>query len=439
MTAVNGVQLLASILELEERARKARTEQEVVFLIVNEIHRIVPYAQAILFTPSGRVMAVSAVDAVEKDAPFIQWVHKAFKTRLKECDQPAVLRPAEFPKTVRRGWAEWFPANACLLPVRTPSGRRYGTLLLVRDENWNEEQIALIDNVLSAMAHAWSALAKPRRKKVSGALSFVVTGLLVAVTLGLMTIPVPLSVLAPAEVVAYQPLVIKSPLDGIVSEVAVIPNQHVVKGDLLFQLDRRVLEDELIVAQKILEGIIADYNQTKRKAIGDPKSKHNLTLLAGKAEEQESKLRQLEALIERTSIFAPSNGSVIFSSASDWVGRPVQVGERVMNIVDESLLEVEAWVSVDDAIELPVGSPLNVYLNSDPLNPISATLRYYAYEAEARPNGTVAHRALAQIDGQQKLPRLGIQGTVRLKGASVPLAYWIFRRPLAAIRQFAGF
>jgi len=438
MTGARSVQLLAAILELEDRARSAKTEQELVFMIVNEINRVIPYRQAILFSPSNKVIAVSAVDGVDKDAPFIQWLHKAFKKTLNECQQPIILKPTDFSKAARKSWAEWFPANACLLPVVAPSGRRYGSLLLVKDDAWNDEQLALADNILTAMAHAWSALAGPRRKTLSSWLSLVFLALVIAAGAGLMTLRVPLSVLAPAEIVAYQPVVIKSPLDGIVSDIAVQPNQYVNKGDALFQLDQRSLENELTVANKVLEGLVADYQQTSRKAISDQKSKHNLTLLAGRIDEQQSKLSQLEALIARSSVLAPAAGSVVFNNASDWIGRPVQVGERVMTVVDESQLEIEAWVSMDDAIDLPIGSPINIYLNSDPINPLTATLRYFSYEAEAQPSGTVAHRVLARINAHQTLPRLGIRGTARLKGESVSLAYWVFRRPFAAIRQFLG-
>jgi len=65
-------------------------------------------------------------------------------------------------------------------------------------------------------------------------------------------------------------------------------------------------------------------------------------------------------------------------------------------------------------------------------------LKYISYEAQMRPDGILAHRLLAEIATEQDLPRLGARGTARLEGNRVPFIYWMFRRPMATIRQFIG-
>ena len=44
-----------------------------------------------------------------------------------------------------------------------------------------------------------------------------------------------------------------------------------------------------------------------------------------------------------------------------------------------------------------------------------------------------------KIVDRKRLPRLGLRGTARLEGRRVLLAYWLFRRPISALRQFIGF
>ena len=109
-----------------------------------------------------------------------------------------------------------------------------------------------------------------------------------------------------------------------------------------------------------------------------------------------------------------------------------------MSLADQKMVEVEAWLSVEDAIDLPLGSPIRIYLNSDPLTPVDAVLRTFSYEAQPRPSGVYAHRIRGEILDKGRLPRLGLRGTARLEGETVWLAYWMFRRPIAALRQFVG-
>jgi hypothetical protein len=44
----------------------------------------------------------------------------------------------------------------------------------------------------------------------------------------------------------------------------------------------------------------------------------------------------------------------------------------------------------------------------------------------------------ATIEPGQKLPRIGHRGTAQLIGEWVPLGFYLFRRPIAAARQYLG-
>ena len=49
-------------------------------------------------------------------------------------------------------------------------------------------------------------------------------------------------------------------------------------------------------------------------------------------------------------------------------------------------------------------------------------MRYMAYDAVARPDGSYAYRLRASLD-QAQGPRIGLKGTAKLQGERVPLAY----------------
>ena len=141
--------------------------------------------------------------------------------------------------------------------------------------------------------------------------------------------------------------------------------------------------------------------------------------------------------VERARVLAPGDGVVLFDDPSEWLGRPVATGERIMRIAAPGDIEIEAWLPVGDAIDLPPGAPLTLYLAADPLGPVTAKVRYLAYEAQARPDGSYTYRVRATLDAAAT-QRVGLKGTAKLSGPWTPMAYWMLRRPLAVIRQALG-
>jgi hypothetical protein len=116
---------------------------------------------------------------------------------------------------------------------------------------------------------------------------------------------------------------------------------------------------------------------------------------------------------------------------------PLATGERVMRIAEPADTEVEAWLPLADAIELAPGDSVSLYLNASPLSPVQAKLRYMAHDAVQRPEGYQAYRIRASLS-QPAEHRVGLKGTAKLHAGWVPLAYWMFRRPMATVRAYLG-
>ena len=113
-------------------------------------------------------------------------------------------------------------------------------------------------------------------------------------------------------------------------------------------------------------------------------------------------------------------------------------GEPLLRLARPDDQEVEAWLPAADAVELPEGNTMKLFLASRPAEPVAARLRLYAYEATLRPEGGLAYRLRGRFDASAASERLGARGTVHVDGARVSLAYWVLRRPLAALREATG-
>jgi multidrug resistance efflux pump len=254
---------------------------------------------------------------------------------------------------------------------------------------------------------------------------------------GLAAMPVPLVLRAPGELVARAPTVLRAGLDGTVRHLLVEPNQTVQAGQVLAELDDASAASRLQLARQGVATAEAEWRQTSQAALGDARAKAQLPAAQGKLQERLTELHYLEQQAQRMALLAPHAGVVLIDDAGSWAGRNVQAGEALMRLAEPQDQELEAWLAVGDAIDLPPGTPMQLHLGARPADPLPAQLRLYAFEAEHRPDGALAYRLRATLAAGVQ-DRLGARGTVRIEGPTAPLAYALLRRPLAALREWTG-
>jgi multidrug resistance efflux pump len=453
MNNTQGSNPLATLLDLAQRARHVAQDVELDFLAVNASHALAPYRQAALWSDARGICALSGVVQIEANAPYAQALARVCAWRAQAGPAaPGALSALALPPELGAEWTAWLPAYGLWLPLPLAQGdsASAGGLLLARDLPWMDSEIGLLAEWADMLRHAYAARYKPQRWTVAAwrrrraqeqaarlpfyrRRAWQVGG---AVAL-LLCIPVRLSVLAPGELVPANPAVVRAPLEGVIARFHVKPNQLVKRGDALFDFDEAQLQSRDAVAAQALSTAEAEYRQAAQLALSDAKSKGMLATLQGRIEERRAETGYLRGQVERARVLAPGDGVALFDDPSEWLGRPVNTGERIMRIAAPTDVEVEAWLPVGDAIDLPPGAPVTLYLAANPLDPIAARVRYVAYEAQARPDGSYAYRVRARLAGPSS-ERAGLKGTAKLSGPWTPMIYWMLRRPLAMIRQALG-
>ena len=429
---------LVVIFDLEKRVRNALTVDELGFIIVNETYKIVQYRQAVLFDNVGSIKAISGTSNFEKNSPFIHWLKRHLSPVAKGLADPKEIKAEDFGNIPDLAWEDWLPEFGYFLPLVSPLNGQMGGLFLSRDKSWNNDEKEMLGIVAEIYGHSWGAFNKTKFfPPIKNTRALVKISMVIGLLL-ILLIPVPLTVLAPSEIVAVNPSIIRAPIEGVVEKILVKPNQVVSKGEILFFMDSLSQRNDLDIAQKVFMSLKVRYAQLARQALSDLTSKKFLAETLGRLKEQEIRIENLKQLIKRMKVLAPKGGSVIIDDPSSWEGRPVNLGERIVSLADQNLVEVESWLSVADVIDLKKGASVRLYLNSDPLAPISASLRTISYEAQQRPGDIFAHRIRAKILNTNLTPRLGLRGTARIVGKDVSIIYWILRRPISAFRQFFG-
>jgi hypothetical protein len=192
------------------------------------------------------------------------------------------------------------------------------------------------------------------------------------------------------------------------------------------------------VASKAFEVAAEEYRQAAQLALLDDKGKAEVMPRLGRMEEKATELSYSRQLFQRLGVRAPRPGIAVFAEQSDWVGRYVAIGERVILIADPAQVEMLINLPVADAIELTLGTPVTLYLSADPQHPLHGSLRYASFKPEITPAGFVAYRLKADFAAGVQYPRIGLTGTARIYGKKVLLGYYLFRRPLAVLRQALG-
>ncbi|ACS84289.1 efflux RND transporter periplasmic adaptor subunit [Musicola paradisiaca] len=429
---VSTERVFARFLDLEHQARSAKTVEELAYCIVNDSQTLFGFRHAALVI-NGRVRAVTGVTQPAPNAPFVAFVERAC-AQLPQDGRCAQVIAASLDQQTRNDWQTLSAPEALWAPLNDRHGRPFGGIWYAREQPWQNAEQLLAERLSHAFAHAWLALEPLSSwRRARWRWKFAIPCLLIAACL---LIPVRQSVLAPAEVIPFNGRVVAAPLDGVIQSFAVQPNQSVRKGDPLVRFDDTTLKAQADVAERALNVAEAEYRASSQRAFQDADSKARLDFLAAQVAQKRAERDYANALLGRAEIRAERDGIAVFADAERWSGKPVRTGERLMDLADPTQVALRIELDVGDAIRLAPDAPITLFLDSDPVTPHDARLDRIAYESEPTPAGNLAYRLDARFTGEP--PRIGLRGTAKVSGEYVPLAVYLFRRPLAVLRQSVG-
>lgn len=428
---------MAELLQLMARAREA-SRAELPFVLVNETVRVVPYDQAVLWDArSGRIVALSGASRVDSGAPYVLMLSRLHrqvsamgKAETIHSVDPEVLRQ------VQGSEAPMLAPHLLWWPLRA-RGRVTAVLMLGRRTSWLEAELPLLDSICGSYAQAWElsrARLAPGRAGRLRRLRNLAIGAGACLVLALGFVPVRSSVIAPAEVVAREPAFVRAPFAGIVDSIEVAPNGAVKAGQVLVRLERRQLEAEYSVAAKALDVATAQFRQTSQEAIADRKSRELLAGVRGRLDEARADFEYRKARLARSDIPAPAEGVAVFNDPAEWIGRPVEIGERIMQVAPASSSRIEIELPASEMADFENDAEVSFFSNLNPNEPNAGHLIFLSYAAAPTPSGVLAYTARADLQPSSEL-RLGLKGSAKIFGRRQPLILWVLRRPLAYVHQ----
>ncbi|WP_213957337.1 HlyD family efflux transporter periplasmic adaptor subunit [Variovorax sp. dw_954] len=452
---------LLHLITIEGSLRQCRTRQALWTHLANEPVVLLPFGQALVFEPRHRLdrgkqdalhkdtsggwhaVAVSALAAVNRDAPMLRWYEDLAGRLWSASEDRAAIECFTLPTHADPQdpcTAEAALRHLMWVPVADAGRPPYAGWLLARDTEWEDTHRKLAARVAQAYAHGASAIegrAKPsrdwpRRLRRLG----LVLALIAAV---LAFVPVPLTTLAPVEVTPKDPFVVAAPVAGVVERILVEPGAQVKTGDPLVQLVDTTLRSDSEVAQQKLEVARAKMLRLQQASMDDNTAKRELAIAQSEETVARAERDYAQAMFAKAVIKAQQPGVALYGDPRDWVGRPVVVGEAIMRVADPAQVEFQLKVPVADAVNLREGAQTRVFLDASPLHPLDATIVRAAYKAETDPAGVASYVVTARaVDASGPVARLGLRGTARVYGERVTLFFYLLRRPITAVRQWTG-
>ncbi|MDD9909560.1 MAG: HlyD family efflux transporter periplasmic adaptor subunit [Ahrensia sp.] len=440
------ISLLSALLKLEESIRQCESVDDIYMLAANESRKLVGARQVFVCLLDNRkrlmINAISSMERVDPTSLFVQWLTSVANKALPQSNRDEIRRfstseysisGSEDQKTYPFPFMAWAPLKAA-------DGALIGGLLMARETAWEETDSSRFEHLARVYAFGISRFeTKLNRAKRLGIAKMC------AMTLGTligaaMFMPVTMSTMAPVSVVPRDGVSVNATLDGVVQQISARPNAPVRKGDIIVKLDDEALRNAVETAQQKLAEAEANLASLTKSAFSSSDSKRELRTAVARVNTRRAELMHAEANLERTNIRAQRDGIAIVNERSRWSGRPVQIGEQIMQLADPGKIEFKIEVPVGDAIILSQERKVRFFMDESPLRPLNGTIRYSSFEATELSDGVLAYEVVADLDpaSPHAAPRLGGHGTALLMGDEVPLYLYLFRKPLSAIRQFTG-
>ncbi len=426
---------IAFLLGLQKQARDAQSVEDIGFVIANKTHDLIAYKQAIFWTCDGPDIDLKTASGsvnIDKSGPYALWLKNLIKKHKKSSDLIQMIGHDD--------GVEWGAKAQYLMIFKTHDGHVVGGLWIESDKEFSDEELSLLQEVRECYEQSLDNITL--RKSRSSYVSLFGGGKFKKLTIVALIVtffcPVQLSMTAPVEVVASQAITISIPFDGVIDDVVVRPGDYVVVGQKLAEMDKTQLQSDFDRANQKVIAAQSSLSRTGFESLGSGEKKADLQKLRSEIDVLKVEKKYAQNLLNKTSIITPVDGVAVFSDASALKGKALATGEKIMMIADPKNVELLVRIPAQSLLPISVGTDVAFFLNQEPLKNYDAKISAIGYEASMDVDGLLTYKIRAQYNEKLNL-RIGWQGTAKIKSSWSIFGYSLFRKPLIALRNLAGF
>jgi hypothetical protein len=442
---------ISILLQLEQNCRNCNSYEELLYLIVNETRGLIKYDQSLLLESTinnrFKTVAVSDIQVVDRTVPFIQLVesiakHSFHTDKFKDV---RYIKHDDIDHKELSKLREYSPPHILYIPIKFKKNDvevNY-ILLLFRQKPYINNEEAVAKHLSLSYAHFIFAWQKISLKELiqKSKLSSKHLWITFAVVFFTMLLPVHMSVLAPVQVEPKDPFIVTSPLNGAIKKIYVEPNEKVSNNFLLIDIEDSEFQSDYSVAERSYEVAQARLHTANQGSFFDVKQKSTLASLKTEMELKKAEVEFSKKQLQKTKIYSKKSGVVIINNPKEWEGKPVVIGERILQIADEKSIELTIMLPVKEAVFLEKGAKVKVFFDNDPLYSWDANVTHISYIPTQTPEQILSYKIVAdfnELDLNTSIPSIGTRGMAKIYSNKVTLFFYLFRRPITALRQWIG-
>ena len=362
------------ILDLVLDVGRTNSRNELHYIMVNRSAEVAEYDRAGLWEVGRKpkLLAINGVASLNSKSSFaVAWRELIRTVPLTT----GIERLSD--RSGRGGWEALRKANPDIHALWLPLP---GTNLALALDRRGRDFTAIEMDDLAKLAEGYSLAFRAMGPARGGHRRFALVAILL-LSAALYWVKVPMSVVAPCEVVARKPYVVTTPAAGVIESVTVEPGQRVSAGETV--------------------------------AMYEGQSGRRLKIVAG------------------------MTGVVEMNNPAQWNGRSVGAGDVVMHLVDPLDGRVRIWLSPDEQMEVDRERPAAIRLVAYGGTVHEAEVIAVGKSSEYMPNGKRAIPADADwLDRNASNPPLGATGEATLYGPKERLYAWIVETVKAKTNQY---
>lgn len=437
---------IAKLIGLEKKTREAKTEDELNFVIVNETRQLVDYISSFLLLKSStknfNIKATSDLATVDRTSPLISYLEKIINHKdYRDTKDIQTIDLEKISKSLKIKKPKNIPNFILQVPLFSSQQGFQGFLILSKNQVFNDNEIDLLTHLANTFGHAQNSFTKNFTvnrffKTIFGGKGFWLTAIIFII---ISIIPIKMKSTAPADIVPSNPKLVTAPFDGVVKNITINNNDQVKVGDLVVLLEDLELNNEYNLAQQSLQIAEKELLRSRQSSFSDTKEKARLAELAAQVDLKKAELNSVSKRLNNSKIYSTQNGIAIVDRKSEWQGRPVSVGEKIITIANQNEIEFLIWLPVKDSLVIQKNSLVKVFLDVNPMKSLEGRLLRASYQPSLSPEGILSYKLTASYEGDKnKLPRIGLRGTAKVYGSKVSLFYYLFRKPITFMRQLIG-
>ncbi len=434
---------------LKRAIAETQSKDELFLLMANRTRAVAGGQQVFVFmgAPSPRIVAVSGMPNINRQSPLVQDFERliALLFNSGELAQVRKFGLGAASANVAPNLQTYPFANLLWTPLLGGNGKPVGGVLHAALERWSGPRAEFLASAAIACGEKLAEFSPPpeswlqrlkatwrgNRKKA------VALAALLAVLC--LCMPTSMSVSAPFKVVSQNHLIVSAPVEGVIEAILVRPGETVKQGQTLARFTDAARRNEVAIAQREVDLSQAVFRRASQLSFEDNEGRRQLATSLADVAIKQARLQLAHEQSSRATVKAEKAGIAIFSDEKALMGRPFSIGERIMDIADPRSIEFEIALDIGDSIALEKGARTRLFPDSSPLISQAARLTQLSYEAEPDAYGRLSYRLVAMPeDGGKPTLKLGTGGTAKIYGRTVPMAFYLFRRPVTAMRQWLG-